>query len=82
MAAAEINRELDRLDKQSSKTCDLMIAAGRGYETTEEIRKKDDPLAQTCKALWDRRSALRNEIELRYGPGAPSRLPRGLGPRR
>ena len=32
-----------------------------------------------AQELWKRQSALRIEIEMRYGPGAPSRLPVGRG---
>lgn len=80
MTAGEINRELDRLDKLSSKACDRMIEAGRGHERPSEIVTKADPLAQECVRVWSRSSALRAQIAARYGPGAPRRLPRGFGP--
>jgi hypothetical protein len=44
------------------------------------IEKKRDPLALQWIALFDRRYALRHEIECRMGPGAMRRLPRGFGP--
>lgn len=82
MTAAEINRELDALDKKRQRLNDEFIAAGRGHETASETAKKTDPLAERWKALVSRTADLRNEISLRYGPGAPSRLPRGFGTRR
>lgn len=80
MSAADINRELDRADKLSSDITTELIAAGRGHELPTETVKKSDPLAVRFKTLYARRYALRSEIERRYGPGAPSRLPRGFGP--
>lgn len=84
MKASEINKELDSLDARSSKLTDRMIADGRGLERPSDTFTKVDPLALEVKAIYERRSDLRNEIEHRYGPGAPSRLPsgRGFGPRK
>jgi hypothetical protein len=78
MTASEINRELDRLDARRSRNTDAFIAAGRGEERPSEYLTKDDPLSLEARAIYDRSGALRREIERRYGPGAPSRLPRGF----
>lgn len=80
MTAGEINKALDRLDKIGSKLTDEFIAAGRGHELPSETFKKDDPLAKRYIENANARSRLRAEIAARYGPGAPSRLPRGFGP--
>lgn len=81
MTASAINRELDRLDARSLKLSTKLIAAGRGRELPAERMAKTDPLSKKYNAIALRRESLRFEIELRYGPGAPSRLPRGFGPR-
>lgn len=80
MGAAEINKRLDVLDKESSGIVDEFIAAGRGYERPSETIRKTDPLALRYIQNWQDKSMLRDEIARRYGPGAPSRLPRGYGP--
>lgn len=80
MSAAEINRELDKLEVLDRKVGDEMIAAGRGYETYSDTYKKTDPLSLRYIDITSRRRDLRWEVERRYGPGAPSRLPRGFGP--
>jgi hypothetical protein len=80
MTAGEINKRLDRLDRQSSELTDEFIAAGRGHELPSETAKLDDPLARRKNQLFTEHSALHREIERRYGPGAPSRLPRGFRP--
>ena len=80
MTAGEINKELDKLDKEDSKLTSALIAAGRGNERFSEIVVSQDEFSRKAKMLWDRRMQLRNEIEARYGPGAPSRLPKGFGP--
>ena len=85
MTGPEINKELDRLDKKSSEIGTKMIAEGRGHETysdTYKIGRGYDPLTDAWIDCAERQSALRNEISLRYGPRAPSRLPRGFGPRK
>lgn len=87
MTAGEINRELDRLDKADRALGDEMIREGRGHERPSEYLKKDDPLSRKLQAIFDRSYKLRFEIEARYGPGAPSRLPirtgrRAFGPRK
>lgn len=83
MSAAEVNKELDKLDEQNSTLGSLMIEAGRGYERPSEYLKMTDPLALELRKNSDRRQALRIEINLRYGQSPPSRLPtgRGFGPR-
>lgn len=80
MPAAQLNRELDRLDALNGKLTDEFIQAGRGSERASETLAKDDPLARRYIAIWSRRKDLQHEIERRYGPGAPSRLPRGFRP--
>jgi hypothetical protein len=82
MTAGQINRELDKLDVKDSDVNRRMIDDGRGYELASETWKKTDPLAMEWRFLRDRRMLLRLEIERRYGPRAPHRLPsgRGFGP--
>lgn len=80
MTANQINSKLDKLDKLDSKLTDAMIEAGRGYERPSDWEKMSDPLAKKLQQAYRDRMDLRNEIERRYGPGAPSRLPRGFGP--
>ena len=83
MTAGKINKALDALDKVRGKLTDEFIATGRGHELPSETAKKTDPLALKANQLHDARWKLRVEIERRYGPGAPSRLPsRGFGPRK
>ena len=85
MTASQINKELDALGKASSKITDEMIAAGRGRERPSETREMTDPLSLKALTIWDRQMTLHSEIERRYGPRAPSRLPikRGwYGPRK
>jgi hypothetical protein len=78
MTPAQLNRELDALDRRRSRNTDAFIAAGRGEERPSEYLTKSDPLSREAREIFDRSSALRAEIERRYGPGAPSRLPRGF----
>ena len=80
MTASEINRALDRVDKQGTKLNDQFIAAGRGHERPSDIREMTDPLAKKFLRNMDEHGSLRLEISRRYGPNAPSRLPRGFGP--
>jgi hypothetical protein len=77
---SEINHELDRLDKVSTRLTQKFIDAGRGHELPSETRHMSDPLANEANTLSGLRDALRREVERRYGPGAPSRLP-GRQPR-
>jgi hypothetical protein len=83
MTASEINKELDRLDAESSTVTQELIDTGRGSELTSETLKKTDPLSLRAVANNERQSDLRREISARYGPNAPSRLPagqKGFGP--
>jgi hypothetical protein len=80
MTAGEINKELDKLEEQNSKLTQRMIDAGRGYERPSEYLRMTDPLSMKLRKNSDRRMILRIQIERRYGPGAPRRLPREFGP--
>jgi len=75
MTPGQINKELDKLSKESSKLMDDFIEAGRGRERPSEYLKKSDPLSSKARALYDRKTDLQFEIKRRYGPNAPSRLP-------
>lgn len=79
MGATEINRRLDKLDVKDTELNDALLAAGvnEGYQ---EILKRADNFGKRARELFGLRWALRNEIEARYGPGAPHRLPKGFGP--
>ena len=81
MTAGEINKALDKLDKRSSANIAKLIEAGRGYELSSETMQLSDPLALEYQAISRERQKYQIEISLRYGPGAPSRLPKGFGPR-
>ena len=80
MSASEINKALDKLDQRSSANIAKLIEAGRGYELSSETQKLSDPLALEYQDILSRRLALRFEMERRYGPNCPSRLPKGFGP--
>lgn len=82
MSASELNRALDTLQKDRSRLNQIMIDQGRGYETYSQTRQLSDPLATEANRLSDAISDLRVEIQMRYGPGAPSRLPTGSKDRR
>jgi hypothetical protein len=88
MTAGAINKELDKLDERSSMLTRMMIDAGRGHERPSEYLKMSDPLSSELRSLFGRQSDLRVEISMRYGPGAPRRLPTGdrhrgfFGPRK
>jgi hypothetical protein len=75
MTSGQINKELDALDATSSAITREFIEAGRGSERPSETIQKTDPLSARWKVASDRVMALHNEIERRYGPGAPRRLP-------
>lgn len=75
MGAAEINKRLDALDRESSAITDEFIATGRGHERLSERRHKTDPLSLRDAQNSHDRYVLHAEIARRYGPGAPSRLP-------
>lgn len=79
--AGEINKALDKLDKWSSANTVKLIEAGRGRELSSETMQLSDPLALEYQAIMKERQKYQLEISLRYGPGAPSRLPKGFGPR-
>lgn len=80
LSRAFINKELDWLDEVSSACTTELILAGRGTELPTETCQKTDALSRKACSIWDRQAALRAEMLRRYGPGAPSRLPRGFGP--
>ena len=69
MTPGEINKELDRLRERDSKNTRAFIEAGRGHERPSEYLKQTDPLSLEARSIFDRRTALMNEIERRYGPG-------------
>ena len=75
MTAVEINKALDKLDIQSKQVTQKFIDAGRGNERPSEFLNADDPLSRQARVLYDQRMSLSNEIQRRYGPGTPSRLP-------
>lgn len=80
MLASEINRALDKLEAEDSRLTGEMIAAGRGNERPSEYLQMNDPLSMRLRANWESKKELYRERDRRYGPGAPSRLPRGFGP--
>lgn len=80
MTAGQLNSALDRIDAAMSKVTQQFIDAGRGHERPSEYLGKSDPLSMRAKELTDQRSAIRIEMEMRYGPGVPSHLPKGFGP--
>lgn len=85
MTASAINGELDKLEDLRSRLGQQMIDDGRGHERPSEYLRMGDPLSMRLREVSDRQNALRVEIHLRYGPGAPRRLPikRGSwGPRK
>ena len=69
MTPGEINKELDRLYKRGSKNTRAFIEAGRGHERPSEYLKQTDPLSLEAGSIFDRSTALLNEVERRYGPG-------------
>jgi hypothetical protein len=79
LPGAAINKALDKIDDKISKMTQRMIDKGYG-----SIRHSDlpmtDPEVVEYKKLYDERATYKNEIDHRYGPGAPSRLPKGFGP--
>ena len=80
MLGAAINSELDKLDDIDADLCNRLIEDGRGYETRNEVIAKSDPLSVLVKNASIRRWDLRHEMERRYGPKCPNRLPKGFGP--
>ena len=87
MTAGEINRQLDRLDAASAKAAQVLIDTGFGHETMNETMQRAKGGATDAATLdyvnaVGRRLVLRVEMECRYGPGCPARLPtKGFGPR-
>jgi hypothetical protein len=81
MSAAQLNRELDRVNSESLALNQRMIDEGRGHERPSEYLRGSDPLALLLRANYDRRMAIVAEIERRAGPGM-RRAPRGFGPLR
>jgi len=79
MTAAEINKELDKLENVSSEMIDKFIAMGRGDWTPTDqafAAGKGDGLSAQYLALTDRQNDLRVEVTRRYGSNV-RRLPRG-----
>jgi hypothetical protein len=79
MTAGQINTELDKLDAQSSKLNDALIAAGRGSELPSETLRKTDALSLRWIANIERAQALRREIYRRMG-GDYRRMGKGIKP--
>jgi hypothetical protein len=82
MPAAAINKELDKLEGQSSKNTTALIEAGLGHTLQSEmpaLAEKGHPLATEHQRISRRQQELRYEVERRAGPGM-RRLPRGFGP--
>lgn len=75
MTAGEINRELDKLEKESSALNAQLIDLGYGNHRYNDIAKLDHPVAKRYVTVTQREWALRQEIAIRFGPGHPSRLP-------
>lgn len=85
MTVSQLNSELDKLDAMSSDLTDRFIESGLGHLGYNELLQMQGPIHDEARAVFSRRGDLSNEIGLRWGPGAPSRLPvkRGWwGPRR
>ena len=76
MTAGQINKALDKLDRQSRKIGDRLIAAGRGNECPSERRDKTDSLSVKSREVADAAFNLRYEIKRRYGSDI-HRLPSG-----
>lgn len=75
MTGGQINKSLDKLSLESSKINDKFISSGRGQEKPSEILTKSDSLSLAYRLNNEKMNALRNEMERRYGPGVPNRLP-------
>ena len=87
MTATAINKELDTLDAEDSRLNGLLIQQGWGRErhndTVARAKATGDATAVAYVENSDRRSSLHVEIHVRYGPGAPYRLPaKGFKPRK
>lgn len=80
MSGGEINKELDRHDASQSALNTELIDAGHGSVRFNDLPATGHPAALEMHQLAARTGQLRSEIARRYGPGAPSRLPKGFGP--
>lgn len=65
MTGGQLEAELDKLGKESSKIADEFISSGRGHEKYQETMQKYDPLAQKFKIVHERQNALYFEIQKR-----------------
>jgi hypothetical protein len=83
MTAGEINKALDRVDAKLSDLTDQFIAEGMGHLRPTDF-PAGHPLTEAYKTLKEERAGYALERDLRYGPGAPQRLPtgKGFGPRK
>jgi hypothetical protein len=75
MTASEINKALDRVERAQSKIAQKFIAKGRGNERPMDWLWKADLLSQSAQKAYDEYKQLRREVERRYGPNPPHRLP-------
>jgi hypothetical protein len=85
MVPSAINAELDYLEKLDAQIGAALIAMGRGHDTPVDTRRRadeGDTYAVEATLVRDLIGDRHREIELRYGPNAPARLPRGFGPRK
>lgn len=80
MTASELNKALDRIDAEGTKITQAFINVGRGNERPSEYLRATDPLAMRARDNYERRSAIKREMDRRYGPGLSGHLPRGFGP--
>lgn len=90
MTGTQINKELDAIDAETEPMSSVFIEAGLGHVRYSDMPKAAEERGGDVLKLWQRQSALEQrrralsiEIELRYGPGAPRRLPsnKRWGPR-
>ena len=83
MTAAQINKALDRLEKESSQVTAELLAAGRDDRPSER-RTMTDPLSVRDTQVSAQLRLLRDEVAARYGSVSAHRLPtgRGFGPRK
>jgi predicted ABC-type ATPase len=68
MTNAQLKNEHAKLGEKQSELNSKLIEAGRGSEKFNETAAKTDPLAVAYHANSLRRSALRQEVMVRYGP--------------
>lgn len=71
MTNSELVRKFKALQKQSNKLVDKFINAGLGSLRLSDMRQRINkcPLSNKQIKLFDEMSDIRNEAELRYGPG-------------